>query len=84
MQRMQILPILLRTKLIMKKYRITFQKLNKQGMHEIVFTTIVFSKSIRGASQKARNLRPFEWSVETITSLESEWNLKLDKLEFNY
>ena len=68
----------------MKKYRITFKKMNKQGEHEIIFTTIAMCKSIRGASQKARNLRPFDWSVQTITSLESEFNLKLDRLEFNY
>ncbi len=68
----------------MKKFRITFKKLNAQGLHEIIFTTVVLCKSIRGAKIKARNLEPFEWHSQTIVDLTSEWNLKLDKIEFNY
>lgn len=39
---------------------------------------------MRGAKQKARNLEPFEWHAMNLVSLESEWNLKLDRIEFNY
>jgi hypothetical protein len=39
---------------------------------------------MRGAKQKARNLAPFEWHAMNLVSLESEFNLKLDRIEFNY
>jgi hypothetical protein len=39
---------------------------------------------MRGAKQKARNLAPFDWSAMNLVSLESEFNLKLDRIEFNY
>lgn len=68
----------------MKNYRIVFNKLDKHGEFQTIFTTIVQSKSIRGAKQKARNLEPFEWHSCAVRSLEDEWNLKLDKIEFNY
>jgi hypothetical protein len=64
----------------MRKYRLTYKNIYS----EIIFTAIITAKSIRGAKQKARNLEPDEWVSETITSLESEFNLKLDKIEFNY
>lgn len=61
----------------MKKYRITYKKMEK-----VIFTTIAMCKSMRGAVQKARNLEPHEWDVRTITDLNTEWNLKLDKIEY--
>jgi len=39
---------------------------------------------MRGAERKAKNLEPFTWTSRTITDLEHEFNLKLDKIEFNY
>ena len=68
----------------MKNYRLTYKKLNTSGMHEIIFTTIIRCKSMRGAERKANNLQPFEWHSRNIVSLESEFNLKLDRIEFNY
>lgn len=68
----------------MKNYRLTFSKLGAQGLYEIIFTTIIQAKSMRGAMQRARNLEPFEWGSRSIISLEDEHNLKLDKIEFNY
>lgn len=68
----------------MKNYRLTYSKLDHQGMHQVIFTTIIQAKSARGASIKAKNLAPFNWSSRDIISLESELNLKLDKIEFNY
>ena len=68
----------------MKNYRLTFSKLDKQGIHQVIFTTIIQAKSMRGAKQKARNLEPFEWHSMSLRSLECERNLFLDKLEFNY
>jgi len=53
-------------------------------MYETIFTTIIQAKSARGAKMKAKNLAPFNWSSRDIISLESELNLKLDKIEFNY
>lgn len=68
----------------MKNYRLTFSKLNSQGLYETIFTTIIQAKSMRGAIQKAKNLEPFEWGSRSIISLEDERNLALDKIEFNY
>jgi hypothetical protein len=68
----------------MKNYRLTYSKLDQHGIHQVIFTTILQSKSIRGAKQKARNLEPFEWHSMSLRSLECERNLFLDKLEFNY
>lgn len=68
----------------MKNYRLTYSKLDQWGVYEIIFTTIMQAKSMRGAIQKAKNLAPFEWGSRNIVSLESEFNLKLDKIEFNY
>lgn len=69
----------------MNKFRITYKKLNSVGEYEIIFTTIVLCKSMRGAKMKARNLAPINvWHSQTITDLTNEWNLKLDKIEFNY
>jgi len=68
----------------MKNYRLTYSKLDKHGMHETIFTTIMQAKSMRGAIQKAKNLAPFNWHSRSIVSLESEFNLKLDRIEFNY
>jgi hypothetical protein len=68
----------------MKNYRLTYKKLDRHGMYETIFTTIIQAKSARGAKMKAKNLAPFNWSSRDIISLESELNLKLDKIEFNY
>jgi hypothetical protein len=68
----------------MKNYRLTYSKLDKHGMHEIIFTTIISCKSMRGAQRKAKNLQPFQWHSMNLRSLECERNLFLDKLEFNY
>ena len=68
----------------MKNYRLTYSKLDSHGLFEIIFTTIIQSKSMRGAKQKARNLAPFDWHAMNLVSLESEFNLKLDRIEFNY
>jgi hypothetical protein len=68
----------------MKNYRLKYSKLDSQGMYQVIFTTIIQAKSARGAKMKAKNLAPFNWSFRDIVSLESELNLKLDKIEFNY
>lgn len=68
----------------MKNYRLTYSKLDREGIHQVFFTTIIQSKSMRGAKQKARNLEPFNWDSMKIVSLECERRLKLDKIEFNY
>ena len=68
----------------MKNFRLTFCKLDKHGMHEIIFTTIIHCKSMRGAKRKANNLQPFQWHSMKLISLECERNLFLDKLEFKY
>lgn len=69
----------------MKKFRITFKKLNSHGEFEIMFTAVVLCKSIRGVKIKAKNLAPLnEWHSQTIVDLTNEWNLKLDKIEYNY
>lgn len=64
----------------MRTYRITFTDINSN----VIFTTKIQAKSMRGAVMKAKNLEPFQFVCRTITSLESEFNLKLDKIEFNY
>jgi len=68
----------------MKNYRLKYSKLDSHGILQVIFTTILQSKSIRGAKMKAKNLAPFEWHAMDLISLESEWNLKIDKIEFNY
>jgi hypothetical protein len=68
----------------MKNYRLTYSKLDSHGLFEIIFTTIIQSKSMRGAKQKARNLAPFDWHAMNLVSLEDQRNLQLDKIEFNY
>jgi hypothetical protein len=68
----------------MKNYRLTYSKLDSHGIHQVIFTTILQSKSMRGAKQKAKNLEPFNWHSMSLVSLESEFNLALDKIEFNY
>lgn len=68
----------------MKNYRLTYKKLDRNGMHQVIFTTIIQAKSMRGAVQRSKNLAPFDWSSRNIVSLESEFNLKLDRIEFNY
>lgn len=64
----------------MKNYRLIFKNIQD----EIIFSTIIQAKSMRGAIQRARNLEPFEYFSRSIVSLESEFNLKLDKIEFKY
>jgi hypothetical protein len=64
----------------MKNYRLTFNGIYSN----VIFTTIIKAKSMRGAERKAKNLEPFTWTSRTITDLEHEFNLKLDKIEFNY
>lgn len=64
----------------MKNYRLTFTDI----YGKVIFTTKIQSVSMRGAIRKAKNLQPFSFNCRTITSLESESNLKLDKIEFNY
>lgn len=67
----------------MKKYRIAFKEINSNGMEEIIFTTIVMCKSMRGARRKASNIAPRNlWHTQTIVDLTNEWNLKLDKIEY--
>lgn len=68
----------------MKNYRLTYLKLDSEGIQQVIFTTILQSKSMRGAKQKAKNLEPFEWHAMNLRSLESEWNRKIDRIEFNY
>jgi hypothetical protein len=68
----------------MKNFRLIYSKLDKQGMQEIIFNTIIQAKSMRGAKIKAKNLEPFEWDSMRLRSLEFESNLKLDRIEFNY
>lgn len=64
----------------MKNYRLIFKNIQD----EIIFSTIIQAKSMRGAIQRARNLEPFSYVSRSIISLESEFNLKLDKIEFKY
>jgi hypothetical protein len=68
----------------MKNYRLTYSKLDKHGMFEIIFTAIIQCKSMRGAKRKANNLQPFQWHSMNLVSLECERNLQLDRIEFNY
>lgn len=68
----------------MKNYRLKYSKLDSHGMHQVIFTTIIQAKSMRGANMKAKKLAPFNWSSRSIVSLEDSWNLKLDRIEFNY
>ena len=39
---------------------------------------------MKGAVIMAKKLAPFQWDSRDIISLEDEWNLKLDRIEFNY
>lgn len=64
----------------MKNYRLTFKDIHS----DVIYTSIIQAKSIRGAVQRSRKLGPLEYVSRSITSLESEFNLKLDKIEFNY
>jgi hypothetical protein len=68
----------------MKNYRLTYSKLDQHGIHQVIFTTIIQAKSMRGAKQKARNLEPFEWDGKKIIDLSYKLASQLDKLEFNY
>jgi hypothetical protein len=68
----------------MRNYRLTYSNLDRHGIHQVIFTTIIQAKSMRGAKQKARNLAPFDWSAMNLVSLEDQRNLQLDKIEFNY
>jgi hypothetical protein len=45
---------------------------------------VVLCKSIRGARIKAMKLAPYDWDTQSIIDLTNEFNLKLDKIEFNY
>jgi hypothetical protein len=68
----------------MKNYRLTYGKW-EQGLElKVIFTTIIQAKSIKGAVMRAKNLAPLQWDSRDIISLEDEWNLKLDRIEFNY
>jgi hypothetical protein len=67
----------------MKNYRLTYKKW-EQGLElKVIFTTIIQAKSMRGAIMRAKNLAPFQWDSRDIISLEDEWNLKRDRIEFN-
>lgn len=68
----------------MKNFRLKFEKLNRLGLYETIFTTIIQAKSIRGAKRKAKNLEPFQWDAMRLASLECERNLQLDRIEFKY
>jgi hypothetical protein len=68
----------------MKNYRLTYKKW-EQGLElKVIFTTIIQAKNMKGAVMRAKNLAPFQWDSRDIISLEDEWNLKLDRIEFNY
>jgi hypothetical protein len=68
----------------MKNYRLTYGKWDQGLELKVIFTTIIQAKSMRGAIMKAKNLAPFQWDSRNIISLESEFNLKLDQIEFKY
>jgi len=68
----------------MKNYRLKYGKWDKGLELRVIFTTIIQAKSIKGAVMRAKNLAPFQWYSRDIISLEDEWNLKLDRIEFNY
>jgi hypothetical protein len=68
----------------MKNYRLKYEKWDKGLELRVIFSTIIQAKSMKGAKMKARNLEPFQWDSRDIISLEDEWNLKLDRIEFNY
>jgi hypothetical protein len=68
----------------MKNYRLKYEKWDKGLELRVIFSTIIQAKSMKGAKMKARNLEPFQWDSWDIISLEDEWNLKLDRIEFNY
>ena len=68
----------------MRNYRLTYSKLDSNGIYQVIFTTIIQSKSMRGAKMKAKNLAPFEWDGRKIIDLSSRWSSQLDKIEFNY
>jgi hypothetical protein len=68
----------------MRNYRLTYKKW-EQGLElKVIFTTIIQAKSMKGAVMRAKNLAPFQWDSRDIISLEDEWNLKRDRIEFNY
>lgn len=62
-----------------QKFRITFY-----GEIDVIFTTKIMAKNINSAKRIAKKLEPFEFNSVKIVNLTSEWNQKLDKLEFNY
>lgn len=62
-----------------KLFLITFYDKNEK----LIFTTKVYSPSIKGAKIKAQNLEPFEWHKKTIKDLSYERNLFLDNIEFS-
>jgi hypothetical protein len=67
----------------MKNYRLTYKKW-EQGLElKVIFTTIIQAKSMKGAVMRAKNLAPFQWDSRDTISLEDEWNLKRDRIEFN-
>ena len=61
------------------KFRLIFERDNK-----IIFKSLIYSTSMRGAKIQAKNLEPFDWDRKEIIDLTKEWNLQLDKIEFNY
>ena len=67
----------------MKNYRLTYKKWDKGLELKVIFTTIIQAKSMKGAVMRAKNLAPFQWDSRDIISLEDEWNLKRDRIEFN-
>lgn len=67
----------------MTNFRITFRKINSNGIDVILFTTKVLSKSMRGAKKRARNLEPFTWDKCEIYNIDNVNRAYLDHLEFN-
>lgn len=64
----------------MKKFRLIYKRLNNQGEHEKIFSTVVLCKSILGAKRKAKELEPFEFDSKEIICLTDEWKLKLNNI----
>ena len=67
----------------MKNYRLTYKKWDKGLELRVIFTAIIQAKSMKGAVMRAKNLAPFQWDSRDLISLEDEWNLKRDRIEFN-
>lgn len=61
-------------------FRVAFYHIDES----LIFTTLVWSTTFKGAQKMAEKLEPFEWHKKLVKQISNFESLEKDKKEFNY